>query len=526
MAFDVDELRKKYEGKLDKSFGREEKASGRKGYGDAPEAGKQFISSEYYQFKKESIKGALSAYEKLCNFSEKIMKVEPDKEKLPEIIEAIRITHLQVNPAGVTSLSIVGPILFALVVIGTTYILPALLFPGSESLFFVFLALLAGLGLIIPLQRVPFFLANNWRMKASNQMVLCIFYVVTYMRHTSNLERALGFASDHLAAPLSLDLKKVLWDVESEKHTSLKESLDEYLQTWRKYNMEFVEAMHLVESSLYESSESRRLDALDKSLNVILDETYEKMLHYAHNLKGPLSALHMLGIILPILGLVILPLMVSFMPEVKWVHLAVLYNIILPVLVYYLAKNILSTRPTGYGDTDISETNPELRKYRYVLLHFGKAEIRISPFIIALLVGGLFLFIGLLPLLLHFAEPGLDIALVPEGLKVIDSSTDPEATHYFLGYRRQIVNGVETEELAGPYGIGALVLSIFLVLGAGLGFGLYYKLKTRSVIRIREQSKALEQEFAAALFQLGNRLGDGLPAEVAFGRLLKSCQAL
>ena len=73
--------------------------------------------------------------------------------------------------------------------------------------------------------------------------------------------------------------------------------------------MEFIESMHLIEASLYEASEGRRLDSLDKSLSVILEETYEKMLHYAHNLKGPLTALHMLGIILPILGLVILPLM-------------------------------------------------------------------------------------------------------------------------------------------------------------------------------------------------------------------------
>ena len=62
----------------------------------------------------------------------------------------------------------------------------------------------------------------------------------------------------------------------------------------------------------------------------MLDETYEKMLHYAHNLKGPITTLHMMGVILPILGLVILPLVVSFMSEVKWYHLFMLYNVALP----------------------------------------------------------------------------------------------------------------------------------------------------------------------------------------------------
>jgi len=233
--------------------------------------------------------------------------------------------------------------------------------------------------MIKPLGSLPEYIANSWRLKASNQMVLCIFYVVTYMRHTSNMENALEFAADHLAPPLSLDLKKVLWDVETEKYESVKESLETYLESWKKWNFEFIESFHLVESSLYEGSEDRRLNALDKSLDVILSETYEKMLHYAHNLQGPITMLHMLGIILPILGLVILPLVVSFMDGVRWYHIAALYNVLLPVSVYYLGKSILSRRPTGYGQTDISEDNPELKKYRNVIIKFAKLEFLINP---------------------------------------------------------------------------------------------------------------------------------------------------
>jgi hypothetical protein len=55
------------------------------------------------------------------------------------------------------------------------------------SMFFTAFFMILGLVLVVVLGRMPDFLANNWRMKASNQMVLCIFYVVTYMRHTSNL---------------------------------------------------------------------------------------------------------------------------------------------------------------------------------------------------------------------------------------------------------------------------------------------------------------------------------------------------
>ena len=247
---------------------------------------------------------------------------------------------------------------------------------GEETLFFVFFFLLVSGVLLMVLPRIPEFLATQWRIKSSNQIILAIFYVVTFMRHTSNLEGGIRFASDHLSPPLSLDFRKILWDVETQKFSSVSESLDSYLERWKAYNIEFVESFHLIQGSLFESSEQRRLSLLDKSLEVILEGTYEKMLHFAHNLSSPITMLHMLGVILPVLGLVILPLVVSFMtpgfgtdttikgtaPILLALYVATLYNIALPLVVFFMGQNILVKRPTGYGEVDISN-NPELKKY-------------------------------------------------------------------------------------------------------------------------------------------------------------------
>ena len=356
------------------------------------------ISREYKEFRKESIPQHTSIYERLCNSSEKILKVKVPPAKAQDMQANINITHMNITPSGVLALSYLLPL--AIIIFGATFSLLIL-----DSLFFTFVFVLAGMISILVLQKFPGYLANNWRLKASNQMVLCIFYVVTYMRHTSNLENAIGFAAEHLSPPLSLDLKKVLWDVETEKYESVKESLDVYLETWRKWNREFIEAFHLVESSLFETSEKRRLELLDKGLDVILQETYEKMLHYAHNLKSPITTLHMLGIILPVLGLVILPLVVSFIGGVEWYHLAMFYNIFLPIVVYYLGKNILSTRPTGYGDTDIAEVNPGLKKYRNVLFKIGKKEVSVNPLFFSIGIGLVLLLIALLPVIIHGIAP-------------------------------------------------------------------------------------------------------------------------
>ena len=457
---------------------------------------------EYQEFKEEFLPKHMSFYEKLCNLSEKFLKIKPDPKKADLIQESINVTHLNITPAGALSFSILVPLVVALLGSLISYLF-------FQSAFFVFLFLIGAVVLIRPLGKTPELIANNWRLKSSNQMVLCIFYTVTYMRHTSNLEKAIEFASQHLAPPLSLDLKKVLWDVETEKYSSVKESLDLYLDTWKKWNLEFIEAFHLIESSLYEGEESRRLNALDKSLDVILDETYEKMLHYAHNLQNPITMLHMLGIILPILGLVILPLVVSFMENIKWYHIAVIYNVILTVSVYYLGKNILSRRPTGYGDTDISEENPELKKYRNVLVKIGGKEVQITPLIFSITVAVLLIFVGLSPLILHAIN-------VPDfGYGGNDLTTPCKQKFCFLEYR---TSPTSTEEI-GPYGLGAGIASLFIPLSFGLAIGMYYKLKSQNVIKIRERAKQLELEFASALFQLGNRLGDNLPVEIAVGKV-------
>ena len=452
------------------------------------------LTREYKSFKQESMPRHMGFYERACAFSGKILKIRVDPKRARVLQEAIDISHLNITPMQVISFSILFPIVW--MVLGSIFSIVI-----YTSLFFTFFFLGTGIAFMMIFAKYPLYLANNWRMKASNQMVLCIFYVVTYMRHTSNLEKAVEFASEHLSPPLALDLKKILWDVETEKYENVKESLDMYLETWRKWNNEFVEAFHLVVSSLYETSEDRRLGTLDKSLDVILDETYERMLHYAQNLKGPITMLHMLGIILPILGLVILPLMVSFMENVKWYHIGTFYNIILPVVVYIMGRNILSKRPTGYGETDISETNPKLKKYRNILLKFGKTEVQVNPIFICILIGGFFFLLSMLPLIMHTIQPTYDIDL-PFGFKLLDYREHPE-----------------TGEIIGPFGLGASLLSVFFPIGLALSIGLYFRLRSKNVMQIREKTKKLEDEFASALFQMGNRLGDGLPAEIAFAKV-------
>tara|TARA_Y100000310_G_scaffold345485_1_gene465537 strand:- start:6328 stop:7638 length:1311 start_codon:yes stop_codon:yes gene_type:complete len=207
----------------------------------------------------------------------------------------------------------------------------------------------------------------------------------------------------------------------------------------------------------------------------------------------------MLGVILPVLGLVIFPLIGSFMGgAIAWYHLAILYNIVLPVTLLFLGNNILVKRPTGYGESEILKTNPEFKIYREWVV--DDKVVPISPKVASISIAILIGLIGLVPFIVSVVSPGFDFNL-------------PGLGPFF-----------DFKPHGGPYGTGALLLSMFIPLSIAIGVSMYYRIRTRRLIEIKKRVDNLEEEFSGAIFQLGNRIGDGIPAEMAFGDVARAME--
>jgi len=123
--------------------------------------------------------------------------------------------------------------------------------------------------------------------------------------------------------------------------------------------------------------------------------------------------------------------------------------------------------------------------------------------IISIIIISIFFLIGILPVIIHAIVPSPDFDFTILGFTL-------------LGYRE---SSSDPSRIIGPFGLGSSLLSFGIPLAFGIGVGIYYRLKSKNVMEIRNNAKKLESEFASALFQLGNRLGDGLPAEIAFGKV-------
>lgn len=499
MDEDIQNILDKYKNKLKENIQEVEDYSPEKNF-----------SQEYQEFRKEALTRKFTAYESLCNSFERIINIKPKEKDYVKLQESIETAHLSITPAGAYSFSIFTALILFFILAFVN--LSSFLVTGDLNTNLILLTLFVVLILVFiikPLTNIPNYIASSWRLKASNQMVLCILYIVMYMRHTSNLENAIKFASEHIGPPLSVDFRKIFWDVETRRFSSIKESLDHYLEGWRGYSLEFVESFHLIEGSLMESSEDRRISLLEKALDVILNGTFEKMLHFSQELKNPITILNMLGVILPILGLVILPLIGSLMGgsgTTKIIIIFLLYNIILPFVVYLFGITILSKKPTGYAETNLINQNPELKKYKNIIIKLGSQEFYFNPIIISLFIFLVFTIISLIPIIMY----ALNIDFQFLGAN-------------FLDFRQQ--NGALCQSSSGcygPFGPGSVLLSLFFPLGLALAIAVYYSTRNKKLIKITEETKKLEIEFAGSLFQLGNRIGDGIPVELAFSDVAKN----
>jgi hypothetical protein len=460
------------------------------------------ISNEFTLF-KEDMMPQLSRFERLCNNIGGMIKLKLAQKDEARLQKEINSAHVNVTPSQVVSLAMLS---FILVFIGGLLLSVAIyMFTLSFSFLMVFLSLFAAGFLFYYFYSAPGRLANQWRLKAGSQFVPCVLYTVVYMKHTSNLERAIRFASQHLEPPLALDLRKVFWDVETGRFSTIKESLDNYLETWRETNSEFIESFNLIESSLFEPSEARRIQILERALQVILDGVYDKMLKYTHDVKSPLTNIYMLGIVLPTLGLALLPLASALLSgAIKWYHVIILFNVLIPFMVFYMTNEVMIKRPGGYGETSILELNPLYPKYKSK-----------KPYLKAFFMTFPLLIIGLIPLLLQIS--GL--------ADLIGIKQDYNFSEIGLGFFGN-TNLFDFVKGAGPMGVVSVMCSFFIPLSIFLFFSISYKERTRELIKSRDFSKKLEAEFNNSLFQLGNRIGDGTPAELAFGRVAESAKGL
>ncbi|MBI5061850.1 MAG: hypothetical protein HZB67_06095 [Candidatus Aenigmarchaeota archaeon] len=196
--------------------------------------------------------------------------------------------------------------------------------------------------------------------------------------------------------------------------------------------------------------------------------------------------IHALGIILPVMGLVMFPIIAIFL-NVSSVMLFIMYDVMLPLILFFVISRALDDRPATYSKIDVSD-HPDLPaggRFR-----MGKSDVPAWPFaiIIAILLvaAGIWFFYSNLSAI---TEEGQEVMQMPEQNVQIYSA-------------------------------------MMIIAGLGIGFAIYFILTSTQNIGVRDKTQEIEKEFREALFQFGSTVSSGKPIEMAIDESAKRMETL
>ncbi len=373
----------------------------------------------------------------------------------------------------------------------------AIIFKGFASPFFLIGSLLA---FMIPLATFML-VAYHPQMEAKKEQTLAlgylseiVNYMISSMRLTPNLEKAVEFTASHGRGKIAEDMKKIIWDVQIGKYLSVEEGLDELAYKWGKYNDDFKQALMLIRSSILEADDAKREALLEKAASDVLEGSKEKMDQFARALAQPTVYLYYFGVLLPLMLAIVLPIGGTLaggdFPLARPEVLAFIYVIALPIGLLALGSSILGSRPPTYLPPEIDEDFPGLPP-KGTFNVFGM-NLPIIPLALAVLVGSI------------AGGIYLDKTQVIDPLPLLDRTEALAALAHV-----ELLGIPPTQLFLGMFSL----LSIIVGIGLAISIYLYGKFAARK--KIQDEIRGMEREFKDAIYVLASRLGENRPLEDA-----------
>lgn len=319
---------------------------------------RKFLEAEYSNRR-------FSFYEKIFDFFDKI-NIPLPKSYEQKFKSEIDFCHLRATPNSVVSTAIFLPLIIFVSLLATFYALNvlsmamilALLILCSVTFYYLFF--------------YTTFLTKYFRAKAASEMTLAITYMSISMEINSNLESAVAFAASNLPGPLGLDLKKILWDMETGAILSVINGLDWLSEKWKNESEEFVDAIAMLKTAINQPPIMMDKN-IKEAVRLMVDGTKSRMKKYALKMRSPLKILNAFGILLPMMGLIFFPILVVFVPELAKPELiAFSYMVLLPAVVYLFLRQYFYSKPYSYHQVELKDQE-KFKKQKKIAFYLSVA---------------------------------------------------------------------------------------------------------------------------------------------------------
>ncbi|MFH1256096.1 MAG: type II secretion system F family protein [Candidatus Diapherotrites archaeon] len=392
-------------------------------------------------------------------------------------------------------------------------------------------------------QTYPLAKAKEEQTRALTYVPEIMGYMIMSMKLVPNLEKAIEFSAGHGRGKIADDFKRIIWDVQLGVYTTLSEALDNLAYRWGDFSEEFKHALMMVRASVIENTEDKRYQVLDKTMDEILESIRNKMEQYARNLSQPTTMLFYIGVLLPLILIIILPVGSSFSgaPLANPILLFLLYCIIIPAVALSFASNLVKQRPPVYEPPNIPENTVGLPPKNKMLIGKSWVDLRAVALLVLIAGSAVTLFVsteGIPPKFLlssenerqlipaykdesqmleangraadYFAPPSNEN---PQGgqryRELLSQSLAPEKAQDNLATEHQLYF-MDSKRDVAPY---VLIFGIMITVSLALFVYLYHM----NIYRRKKQVEVIrmEEEFKDAIYILASRMGENKPVEEA-----------
>lgn len=312
-------------------------------------------------------------------------------------------------------------------------------------------------------------LAQQQKIHSLGDIPEIISYLVMYLKISPNLEHSISFTTKHSSTALAKSMKKLLWDMQIRVFHGIDDALISFAKKWGKYSDHFKRSLHLIRSSVHIKDSSDRSVTLDRSLDIALDGTRDLMNSFVKKLHQPAMIIYTIGVMMPLSLVAMLPAVTLIGVSISIFHIFIIYDIILPLLLYVYIVKILQNRAATFNPPSISSSHPLL-----------KNQNKKKTLAIALLLS----FCISLPAICLYLVPNLKDSLWPLGLLTGENQMVP--------------------------------LSLFFIWACAAALSFYCLSYYRPHKNIRDEVKQIESEFGDALYILGKRISENKSPEESF----------
>jgi len=308
-------------------------------------------------------------------------------------------------------------------------------------------------------------------------------YLVMYLKLVPNLENSIKFAAAESSSTLAYHLRKLAWDMEIRIYHGVNDAIVQFALRWGRWSEYFKRSLHLLRSSIQERDEASRIITLDRALDVSLEGTKEMMNQFANRLHQPTVILYSVGIMIPLSLVAMLPAAGLVGMKITITQVFLIYDTLLPLLVFLYIRKILLSRPAAFHPSNIQSNHPEVQR-----IHKRRL------FVVALCSG-----IGV-------SIPGILFMIVP----FLESSNLPKSVILLI---------------SSCQGLNSLFpMTLFFIWGVTLAVSVYCLCVYHPFKKVRDDIIQMEKEFSDALYILGKRIAEEKSPEECFAFVAQTMQ--